>query len=161
MLHPVGKQAYKLELSKKWRIYNVFHVSLLEQDTIRKERVKKLPELDTGDVSKEYKVEAIWNSAVYAMELESGHLPGPYYLVAWRGYSKEENTWEPVLAVQHPRKLISSFHKDHPEKPTATFLPVDSAPPIARPTVKPTAKSTTKRKRGQPPNSANKRAKKN
>ena len=36
VLHPVGSQAYKLELPKRWRIYDVFHMSLLEQDTIRK-----------------------------------------------------------------------------------------------------------------------------
>ncbi len=45
VFHAVGKQAYKLELSTKWKIYNVFHVSLLEQDTTRKGRVDKaLPE---------------------------------------------------------------------------------------------------------------------
>ena len=161
MLYPVDKQAYKLELPKKWRIHNVFHMSLLEKDTTRKERVEKIPELDVGDNSEEYEVEAIWNSAFYAMKSESVHLPGLYYLVVWKGYPEEENTWEPVLAVQHLRKLISSFHKDHPEKPTATSPPVDSAPPMARPTVKPTAKSTTKRKWGRLGNSANKRAKKN
>ena len=59
MLHQIGKQAYKLELPKKWRIYNVFHMSLLEQDITKKERVEKVPELDAGDNSKEYKVEAI------------------------------------------------------------------------------------------------------
>ena len=30
VLHVVEKQAYKLELSKKWKIHNVFHVSLLK-----------------------------------------------------------------------------------------------------------------------------------
>ena len=30
VLQSVGKQAYKLELSKKWRIHDIFHVSLLE-----------------------------------------------------------------------------------------------------------------------------------
>ena len=30
VLHSVGKQIYKLELSKKWRIYDVFHMSLLK-----------------------------------------------------------------------------------------------------------------------------------
>ena len=30
VLHPVGKQAYKLELPRNWRIHDVFHVSLLE-----------------------------------------------------------------------------------------------------------------------------------
>ena len=81
VLHLVGKQAYKLELPKKWRIPDVFHMSLLEQDTTKKERVKKVPKLDSGDKSKEYEVEAIWENAVYAMESESGHLPGLYYLV--------------------------------------------------------------------------------
>ena len=161
VLHPVGKQAYKLELPRKWRIHNVFHVSLLEQDTTKKERVdEKVTELDfEAGNSKEYEVEAIRDSAVYSRESE-GHLPGLYYLVAWKGYPEEENTWEPVSAVQHLRKLISSFHKDHPEKPTATSPPVDSAPPMARPTVKP-ARPITKRKQGRPANSANKQAKKN
>ena len=36
VLHLVGKQAYKLELLGKWRIHDVFHVSLLKQDTIKK-----------------------------------------------------------------------------------------------------------------------------
>ena len=30
VLHPIEKQAYKLELPKRWRIHDVFHVSLLE-----------------------------------------------------------------------------------------------------------------------------------
>ena len=75
----------------------MFHVLLLEQDTTKKGRMsKKVPELDVGDEdSEEYKVEAIWDSAVYANKLESGHLLGLYYLVAWKGYPEEENTWKP------------------------------------------------------------------
>ena len=82
VLHPVRKQAYKLELPKKWRIHDVFHVSLLEQDTTRKGREFSVPEfeLEPGD-DKEYEVEAIRDSAVYAKEAD-GHLPGLYYLVA-------------------------------------------------------------------------------
>ena len=30
VFHPTGSQAYKLELLKQWRIYDVFHLSLLE-----------------------------------------------------------------------------------------------------------------------------------
>ena len=84
VLNPVSKQAYKFELPKKWSIYDVLHVSLLKQDTIRKKRVDENVmelEFDAGD-SKMYKVKAIWDSAVYAMESESGHLLGLYYLVA-------------------------------------------------------------------------------
>ena len=42
ILHPVGKQAYKLKLPKKWRIYKVFHVSLLKQDTTKKGQVNNM-----------------------------------------------------------------------------------------------------------------------
>ena len=58
VFHPVGKQAYKLELPKKWRIHDVFHMSLLEQDTTRKGREFSVPEFEPGD-DKEYEVEAI------------------------------------------------------------------------------------------------------
>ena len=95
----MGKQVYKLKLPKKWRIHNVFHVSLLEQDTTKKKRVEKVPELDAGDNSEEFKVEAIWDSTVYTIKSKLGHLPVLYYLVAWQGYPEEENTWQPVLAV--------------------------------------------------------------
>ena len=71
----------------------MFFVSLLEQDTIRNKRIKKISELnaDNNDSNK-YKIEAIWNSTIYANELESGHLPGLYYLVVWKGYHEEKNT---------------------------------------------------------------------
>ena len=115
-------------------------------------------EFDAGD-NEEYEMEAIWNIVIYAKESESGHLSGFYYLVSWKEYPEEENTWEPASAVQHLRKLISSFHKDHPDKPTATFPAINTAPPLARPIVKPTEPS--KQKRGQLANSTNKRAKKN
>ncbi len=35
VLHPVNKQDYKIVLSRKWKIHDVFHVSLLEQDINR------------------------------------------------------------------------------------------------------------------------------
>lgn len=43
-------------------------------------------------------------------------------------YPEEENTWEPAWAVQYLRKLIITFHKDHPAKPTATSPPANNAP---------------------------------
>ena len=143
IFHPIGKQVYKLELPKKWRIHDVFHVSLLNQDTTRKGRVdddeNNAAELDAGDESGEYKVEAIWDSAVYARESKSGYLPSLYYLVSWKR-SEEKNTKEPASMVQHLRKLISLFHKDHLDKSKATSSAIDTAPLIARPTVKLPAK---------------------
>ena len=42
ILYLVSKQAYKLELPKKWRIYDVFYVLLLEQNTTNKEQVNDM-----------------------------------------------------------------------------------------------------------------------
>ena len=63
-------------------------MSLLEQGTIRKKQINELfpkpkPKFNTGE-NKEYEIEAIIESAVYAKE-EEGHLPGLYYLVSWKG----------------------------------------------------------------------------
>ena len=55
-------------------------MSLLEQDTIRKGQEFSVPEFELGD-NKEYEVEAIRDSAIYAKKAD-GHLPGLYYLVA-------------------------------------------------------------------------------
>ena len=81
VLHLIGKQTYKLELPRNWRIHDVFHMSLLEQDTTRKGQEFLVPEFEPGN-NKEYKVEVIWDSAVYTRESESGHLLGLYYLVS-------------------------------------------------------------------------------
>ena len=106
------------------------------------------PEFDAGD-NKEYKVEAIIDSAIYAKEAER-HLLGLYYLVSWKGYPEEESTWKPSFAVMHLRKMISTFHKDHPEKSTATSPLLDSTPPMAKPSIKPPVKPSTKQKQGRP-----------
>ncbi len=164
VLNPIEKQAYRLELPKKWKIHDVFHISLLEQDTRRKGRVDETTsklEFESNCDGKEYKVEAISNSAIYARKSD-GHLLGLYYLVSWKGYLEEENTWAPASVVIHLCKLISNFYYDYPEKPTATSPPIDSAPPMARPKVKPRAETSSKQKQGRPAkiSSTSKRAKK-
>ena len=161
VLHSVGSQAYKLELLKRWRIHNVFHIFLLEQDTTRKGRVDKKTaeqlEFETGGNNKEYKIEGICDSAVYAWKSEADHLLYFYYLVSWKGYPKDESIWEPASAVQHLRKLVSTFHKDYHDKPTATFPLIDLAPPMTKRITLPNVNG--KRKRGQAVGSMQKKAK--
>ena len=149
VLYPVGKQTYKFKLPKKRKIHNVFHVFLLEQNTTKKGQVNntQLNFEFEADNNKEYEVESISDSAVYVRE-SARQLLGLYYLVLWKGYPKEENTWEPTSAIQHLWRLVTAYYKDNPEKPTATSVPVDIAPPmarlivplIARPTTTPTKK---------------------
>ena len=81
MLHLVGKQVYKLKLPKKSKIDNIFYVSLLEQDTTKKRQINDMQLEFEADNNKEYKVDSIWDSAVYAKKPTIGQLPGLYYLV--------------------------------------------------------------------------------
>ena len=53
---------------------------------------------EANDKGKKYEIEEIWDSAVYIKKSKS-HLPGLYYLVLWKSYLEEENTWELALAV--------------------------------------------------------------
>ena len=139
-----------MDLPIKWKIYDIFHVSLLEDNTTRKEWMNKLfskleSEFDIGN-NKEYKVEAMIDSAVYAKKAK-GHLLDLYYFVFWKGYQEKESTWEPSFAVMHFWKMIFMFHKNHPEKLMASFPLLNSALPMAKPSVKP-AKLSAKQKQG-------------
>jgi hypothetical protein len=50
----------------------------------------------------EYEVEEILDSRYHWQKLE--------YLVKWKGYTSEENTWEPEDHVKNSPNLIESFH---------------------------------------------------
>ena len=108
-------------------------------------------EFEAGN-NKEYEVDGIWDSAIYAKK-SAGQLSGLYYLVLWKDYPEEDNTWEYASVIQHLQRLVTAYHKDNPEKPTATFAPVNTTPPIVRlstpPRPTPTTNIPIKRKRSQ------------
>lgn len=72
-------QAYKLELPTKWKIHNVFYISLLEQDITRKRQVNQNNthvllelerEFEAGN-NKKYKVESIIDSVIYGKKAKN------------------------------------------------------------------------------------------
>lgn len=64
--HLVYKQAYKFELFTKWKIHNVLHLILLQQDKLKKKQVNKIVEIKFDKVKyKEYKVTAIEDSIIH------------------------------------------------------------------------------------------------
>ena len=69
--------------------------------------------------SKEYKVETIWNCAIYANKAKI-HLPGLYYLVVWKRYPEEENTWEPLYSSV-PKKAEQFLSQKTLEKANSNF----------------------------------------
>lgn len=135
---------------------------LLEQDIIRKKQVDKnnIIELDIGN-NKKYKIEAIYNSMVYAKESKLEHQLGFYYLVLWKKYLEKENTWELALAIQHFRKLINFFYKNYFDNSITISESIAIASLMIRPIIKPTNKPNIKQKQDQLANSTNKEAKNN
>ena len=161
------KQAYKLELFRKWKIHNVFHVSMLKQDTTKKKQVdKKVKQMEfdaSDDESGEYEVEAIWDSAVYERESKSGYLPGSLLSGLIEKISRGRKYLETSFNGPSTQKAYQLVPQNHPDKPTATFLAIDTAPPMAKSTIRPPVKSSKlpKQKQRQLANSTNKWAKTN
>ena len=84
VLHLIGNQVCKFVLSKQWRIYNIFYISLLEQDIIKKWKVDKktVEQLEFSSNNREYKMKDICNSTIYAKKLEIGYLLDLQYVVS-------------------------------------------------------------------------------
>ena len=92
------------------------------------------PEFDT-DNNKKYKLKTIKDGTVYVKKTED-YLLELYYLVFWKSYLEEKNTWESFSAIMHLQKIISTFHKNQPKKPMATLSLLDFAPLMAKLSVK-------------------------
>ena len=88
---------------------------------------KTVEQLKFGSNNKEYKVEDIYNSAIYAKKLKAGHLLGFYYLISQKSYSEDESIQKPASAMQHLWKWVSISYKDHCNKITTIFLPINLA----------------------------------
>ena len=112
VLAKVGRSAYRLELPATMRVHNVFHVWLLEKHVPNRlqSREVTLPPPPIVDNSGDswYDVERILDSRYHDKLL---------YFIKWKGYSDQDNSWEPAteLAPDHP--LVISFHRLQPNKP--------------------------------------------
>ncbi len=87
----VGAVAYKLELPPKWRVHPVFHVSLLKKYISRNaEGHVATPPVEWLDEEPLYEVEAI----VDHHDASFRHKTVRKYLIKWKGYGHEFNSWE-------------------------------------------------------------------
>ncbi|CAJ0931337.1 unnamed protein product [Ranitomeya imitator] len=105
VLNPVS---FRLTLPDSFSIHNVFHRSLL-----RRYVAPMVPSVDPpapvlveGEL--EYIVEKILDSRVSRRKLQ--------YLVKWKGYAQEDNSWVFASDVHAP-DLVRAFHMAHPGRP--------------------------------------------
>jgi hypothetical protein len=112
VIRPVGSHAYRLKLPPSMsRIHPVFHVVKLmpvPPDPITGRRAKPPPPPEIVGGEERYEVEEVVDSRFYRRRLQ--------YLVRWKGYGHEENSWLVEGDVDAP-DLIAEFYRAHPNAP--------------------------------------------
>lgn len=96
VLKPVEKNAYRLWLPSCWRIYNVFHVTLLAKYRTKKGGVSndfaEWIRFEDNVREKFQDVESIWDFAVYLMKSEDGKLSELFKFFHNKDFSDSEDT---------------------------------------------------------------------
>jgi transposase InsO family protein len=108
----VGTHPYRLKLprtmNKVHPVFPVIKLTLAVPDPIEGRRPKPPPPPVVVDGEMEWEVEEILDSRMFRNRLQ--------YLVKWRGYGREEASWEPRTNVHAPQ-LVTKFHQEHPGAP--------------------------------------------
>ena len=107
----INPNAYKLKLPRHFRIVNCFNVSKLRRyDPPTVPNQKAVPSLPIEvEGEKEYVVEEVIDSRMRRGKLQ--------YLVKWEGYTTENNTWEPSQNLEHAKKKVDDYYRQHPSAP--------------------------------------------
>ncbi|CAJ0966064.1 unnamed protein product [Ranitomeya imitator] len=110
VLNPVS---FRLTLPDSFSIHNVFHTSLLRRYVapVVPSVDPPAPVLVEGEL--EYIVEKILDSRVSRRKLQ--------YLVKWKGYAQEDNSWVFASDVHAP-DLVRAFHMAHPGRPGSSAV---------------------------------------
>jgi len=111
VLKMVGPVAVKLNLPTDWScVYSVFHVSLVKPYHSRSGQKKSCvgpPPLQWLDGEPLYEVETLLDRR----ERKKGRQTVTEYLVKWRGYAEENNTWEPRSNLLTCGELIADYER--------------------------------------------------
>ena len=111
----VGAVAYQLELLRKYKFHNVFHVSFLKgynDSGADIEEVNPAPVVLEPGGGQEFEVKRI---------LEHWHIGcnrASWFLVKWWGYDVSDATWEPHSHLGNAPICILEYWASHSSEPT-------------------------------------------
>jgi len=116
-----GERAFKLEISPRWKIHPIFHVSLLEpyRASARGGREQPPQVLEDIEGDLEWEVERIVKSEVITYTRKVGRRNQEFkelgYFIKWKGCAEDENAWEPPEGLGNAQELVEEFHRQNPE----------------------------------------------
>ena len=96
---------YILKLPDDWNIHNVFHVSKLrryiesDDELFPDRKLKPLPDIIQGE--EEWEVEAILNDKIVGKTRK--------YLIKWKGFGDDSNTWQTATDLKHAKDKIQEY----------------------------------------------------
>jgi hypothetical protein len=107
----VGQVAYELKLPTMWKaIHLVFHDSYLMpycKLVFPSQQPPPHPPPILVDGEPKFKVEQILDERHQRGRLE--------YLVGWKGYGREHNTWEAAVNLENAAEVVQDFHEQGPD----------------------------------------------
>jgi hypothetical protein len=101
----ISNTNYQLSLPDTMRIHPVFHISLLEPAPAN----AKTQDQVEAEGEPEFEVEAILDSRQQNQQIK--------YLVKWKGYPHEENTWEPTEHLENSQIILEKYHQGRQIQP--------------------------------------------
>jgi len=108
----IGPMAYRLRLPHRMKqlhpVFNVVKLTLAPDDLITGRKTEDHPLPIVIDGEPEWEVEEILDSRWHRRRFQ--------YLIKWKGYGREHNSWESASEVSAP-ELTAEFHRKHPEAP--------------------------------------------
>jgi len=108
----VGPSAYRLKLPHGIRqlypVFNVIKLSAALKDLILGRKLQAPPPPIVVDGEEEWEVEEILNSCWHRRRFQ--------FLVKWKGFSREHNSWEVASDVKAP-DLVMEYYQKHPAAP--------------------------------------------
>ena len=133
VLETIKNQTYRLEIFKRWRIYDVFHVSLFEKVISKRKKKTSLEftyqsddidiENDDELTKKKFWIEVILDSKIYKKDQisdKSYNESELYYFVQWKNY--EERIWKSIAMIKHLRNMLRKFHAKNSKKDDANKI---------------------------------------
>jgi len=105
----ISSNAIELELPKSIKIHPVFNVSRVQLYKPQVEGQKKIPpKLVIIKREEEFEVEKILNKRMIRGKKK--------FLVRWKGYTAEEDTWENRENLENAKELVEEFEREYREE---------------------------------------------